>query len=147
MTSTAPVWGKRLEQLEVGEALGPCELIVSKQQTREYALFCGLKSGRFHDDEEARREGLPGMIAPGNLSLGLLSKLVTDWLGSAGGRLARIGTTYRAPLLADHRITLHGFVTHTDAASGRADIDLWIEDKDAERLVIGTATVEFPCTS
>ncbi len=51
---------------------------------------------RFTDDEGARKEGLPGMILPGNMSLGLLSKLVTDWIGAKGGaRLVRMGTTYR----------------------------------------------------
>jgi len=36
---------------------------------------------RFTDDEGAKKEGLPGMILPGNMSLSLLTKLVTDWIG------------------------------------------------------------------
>jgi acyl dehydratase len=99
---------------------------------------------RFTDDEGARKEGLPGMIAPGNLSLAMLSRLVTDWIGQSGARLARLGTTYRQPVQPGHTITLNGFVTHTEPAEKRVEIDVWIENEDGERLVIGTAGVEFP---
>ena len=84
------------------------------------------------------------MILPGNMSLGILTKLVTDWLGSGGGLLTRIGTTYRQPVQPDLTLTLQGFITHTQSADRTAEIDVWLENADAERLVIGTATVQFP---
>ena len=136
--------GKHFEAVEVGEALGPYEIVIDKARARAYAATCGMDSGRFHDDEAARAEGLPGMIIPGNFSLGLLSKLVTDWLGAGPGRLARIGTTYRAIVLPERRLMLHGFVTHVERAARSVEIDVWIENEDAERLVIGTASVAFP---
>lgn len=136
--------GKRFEAIEIGEALGPHEIVIDKARAREYAAACGMDSGRFHDDEAARAEGLPGIIIPGNFSLGLLSKLVTDWLGAGAGRLQRIGTTYRAMVFPERRLALHGFVTHVEPESRSVEIDVWIENEDNERLVIGTATVEFP---
>jgi acyl dehydratase len=135
---------KKLADINIGDTLGPLELVVSKQQCRNYAHWCGFDAPRFTDDEGARKEGLPGMILPGNMSLGLLAKLVTDWIGAgAGAHLLRIGTTYRIPVQPDRRITLHGFITHSDAENRTADIDVWIENDEAERLVIGTATVQF----
>ena len=136
--------GKRFEAVEVGESLGPHEFVIDKARAREYAAACGMDSGRFHDDESARAEGLPGMIIPGNFSLGLLSKLVTDWLGAGPGRLSRIGTTYRAIVFPERRLALHGFVTHLESAARTVEIDVWIENEDGERPVIGTATVSFP---
>ena len=47
-----------------------------------------MPGGRFASDEEARAEGLPGQIVPGNLSLALFSRLLTGWADS--GRLQRI---------------------------------------------------------
>lgn len=132
------------EDINIGDPLGPVHLFVSKAQTRNFALRCGLNTPRFTDDEGARKEGLPGMILPGNMSLGLLTKLVTDWLGSNGGRLVRIGTTYRQPVQPDHTLVLQGFVTHTEPAERTVELDVWLEGEDAERLVIGTATVQFP---
>ena len=77
------------EEINIGDTLGPLELFVSKDQCRLYAKTMGMGdiAGRFTDDEAAKKEGLPGMILPGNMSLGLLSKLVTDWIGS-GNRVA-----------------------------------------------------------
>jgi acyl dehydratase len=136
--------GKRFAAIEIGEALGPHEFTIDMPQARAFAAVCGMDSGRFHDDAAARAEGLPGIIIPGNFSLGLLSKLVTDWLGAGRGRLKRIGTTYRAMVFPERRLSLHGFVTHVEPESRSAEIDVWIENEDAERLVIGTATVDFP---
>jgi acyl dehydratase len=132
------------DAVKVGDTLGPQAIFLSKDQVRTYARSCGMDVPRFTDDEGARKEGLPGMIAPGNMSLALLSRLVTDWIGARGARLARLGTTYRQPVQPDHNITLNGFVTHVDPTEKRVEIDVWIENEDAERLVIGTASVEFP---
>ena len=134
----------KFDSIKIGDTLGPQEIPLSKEQVRTYARTCGMDVPRFTDDEGARAEGLPGMIAPGNLSLGMLSRLVTDWIGQSGARLARLGTTYRQPVQPGHIITLSGFVTHIEPAEKRVEIDVWIENEDAERLVIGTASVEFP---
>jgi acyl dehydratase len=132
------------EEVQIGDALGPEEMYLSKDQVRSYARATGMNVPRFTDDEAARKEGLPGMITPGNMSLAILSKLVTDWVGASGARMIRLGTTYRQPVMPDHTIALHGFVTNKDDAAHTAEMDVWIESEEAERLVIGTATVQFP---
>jgi acyl dehydratase len=132
------------DEVKIGDTLGPQEIYLSKDQVRTYARTCGMDVPRFTDDEGARKEGLPGMIAPGNLSLGLLSRLVTDWIGQSGARLARLGTTYRQPVQPDRTITLNGFVIDLEPAGKRVEIDVWIENEEAEKLVIGTASIEFP---
>jgi acyl dehydratase len=135
------------ESLEIGDALGPEHLFVGKQHTRLFVRAAHMDSPRFTDDEAARATGLPGAILPGNMSLSLLTKLLTDWIGTANARVMRLGTTYRSPVVTEHTITLQGFVTHTNLAERTTEIDLWIENEDAERLVIGTATVHFPATN
>ena len=133
------------EEINIGDTLGPLELFVSKDQCRAYARTMGMGegAGRFTDDEAAKKEGLPGMILPGNMSLGLLSKLVTDWIGSSNARLTRMSTTYRVPGATrshDHDSRLY----HQQESRGsHAEIDVWMENEEAERLVTGTATVEF----
>ncbi|MGO9603287.1 MAG: MaoC family dehydratase N-terminal domain-containing protein [Candidatus Binataceae bacterium] len=135
---------KTFADAHIGDTLGPVQQFVSKEQCRRYARACGLDAPRFTDDEGARKEGLPGMILPGNMSLGIMSKLVTDWIGVDGGaKLIRLSTTYRVPVQPDHTFTLQGFITHATEAERTAEIDVWIENEDAERLVTGTATVQF----
>lgn len=93
---------KNYSDVKIGDALGPQEMFLSKDQVRAYAKTTGMWVPRFTDDEGARKEGLPGMITPGNMSLALLSKLVTDWFGSSDAKLTRVGTTYRQPVLPNH---------------------------------------------
>jgi acyl dehydratase len=135
---------RRYEDVQIGDQLGPEEIHLSKDQVRSYARATGMWVPRFTDDEGARKEGLPGMITPGNMSLAVMSKLVTDWIGTSGARMVRLGTTYRQPVIPDHTISLHGFVTGKNDDERTAEMDVWIENEDAERLVIGTATVQFP---
>jgi acyl dehydratase len=131
------------EDVQIGTAIGPEEIFVSKDQTRQYARSCGLDAPRFTDDEGAKKEGLPGMILPGNMSLGLLTKLVTDWIADNKAKMVRLGTTYRVPVQPDRTLSLQGFITNTYSETRQVEIDIWIENEEAERLVTGTATVEF----
>jgi acyl dehydratase len=132
------------ESVKIGDPLGPREFHLSKDQVRAYARTTGIWVPRFTDDEGARKEGLPGMITPGNMSLAILSKLVTDWIGASGAQLTRMGTTYRQPVIPDHTITLQGYVTDKNESDRTAEMDIWLENEDGERLVVGTASVHFP---
>jgi acyl dehydratase len=136
--------GVTFESVKIGDPLGPQEFHLSKDQVRAYARTTGIWVPRFTDDEAARKEGLPGMITPGNMSLAILSKLVTDWIGASGAQLTRMGTTYRQPVIPDHTITLQGFVTDKNESNRTAEMDIWLENEDGERLVVGTASVHFP---
>jgi acyl dehydratase len=122
-----------------GDELGPVAHFLSKDQVREYARAVDHYFPRFTDDEAARREGLPGMITPGNMSMGLLTTLIDSWAGP--GRLRRLGVTFRGLVLPDRTIRLCGAVTQKDDDARTVELDVWIESDEGERLVIGTATV------
>ncbi|MBI3796962.1 MAG: dehydratase, partial [Deltaproteobacteria bacterium] len=51
------------EDVEEGDELPGLDLFLSKDQVRQYAKTAGMYVPRFTDDEGARAEGLPGMIA------------------------------------------------------------------------------------
>jgi acyl dehydratase len=125
-------------EVEEGDELPACEIELSADRIRAYARAAGMWAPRFTDDEAARREGLPGMIAPGNLSMGLLAGLVERWAGAGG--LRRLGTTFRG-IVRPGRLRLCGAVTQRDEGTHTVELDLWLENEDGERSVIGTATV------
>src|SRR5262245_65708034 len=102
--STIPSFDRVLE----GDELPTRELFLAKDQVRAYARAAGQWAPRFTDDEGARREGLPGMITPGNMSMGLLAGLVEQWAGP--GSLRRLGTTCRGLVLQDRSCRLCGSV-------------------------------------
>jgi acyl dehydratase len=129
----------RFEDVEEGDELPTRELFLSKDQVRTYARAAGQWAPRFTDDEGARREGLPGMITPGNMSFGLLTTLIEAWAGM--GRLRRLGVTFRGLVLPDRKIRLCGSVTEKRTAGRTVELDVWLESDEGERWVIGTATV------
>ena len=129
----------RFDDVEEGDELSARSFFLSKDQVRAYARAGGQWSPRFTDDEGARREGLPGMITPGNMSMGLLTTLIEAWAGP--GVLRRLGTTFRGLVFPGHTIRLCGSVTQKDERTRTVELDVWLESDEGERLVIGTATV------
>jgi acyl dehydratase len=125
-------------EVEEGDELPASELELAAEQIRAYARAAGMWAPRFTDDEAARQEGLPGMIAPGVLSMGLLVDHVERWAGA--GSLRRLGTTFRG-IVRPGRLRLCGAVTQRDDAARTVEVDVWLENADGERSVIGTATV------
>ena len=130
------------EDVEEGDELPAIDMLLTKDFVRKYAKTAGMDFPRFTDDEGARKEGLPGMIAPGVLSMGLLARLIGEWNQAA--QITRIGTTFRSPVVPDCPLHLLGFVTQKDAEQATAECDIWMENDDGERWVIGTATVRLP---
>ena len=130
---------RRFEDAEEGDELPTRELFIAKDQVRAYARAANQWAPRFTDDEGARREGLPGMITPGNMSMGLLTALIEGWAGP--GVLRRLGTTFRGLVLPGRTIRLCGTVTQKDERTRTVELDVWLESDESERLVIGTATV------
>jgi len=130
-----------LAEVEEGDELPIEELYLSKDAVRAYASASGIAFARFTDDEAARREGLPGMIAPGNMSMGLLAGRLERWAGA--GSLARLGVTFRGIVQPDQTVRLCAAVTQKDADAGTVEVDVWMESEQGDRLVIGTASVKI----
>ena len=132
---------RRWDEVSEGDEIGPITRLLSKDEVRAYARACGVYFPRFTDDEGARQEGLPGMITPGNMSMGLLATLIESWAGA--GALTRLGTTFRGLVLPDRIIRLCGAVTQKDDDARTVELDVWLESDEGERLVIGTASVKL----
>src|SRR5262245_44910414 len=130
------------EKLEPGDEIPTTVVDLAPAYIAAYAREIGMDAARFTDPEGAKREGLPGQIAPGNLTLALLALRLLAW--APGARLRRLGTTFRGLALAGTPAHLHGTVTEKDEARRSVECDLWMENAEGDRLAIGTATVEFP---
>jgi len=130
---------RRFDEVEEGDELPVREVFLAKERVRAYARAAHQWSPRFTDDEGARREGLPGMITPGNMSMGLLTVAVEAWAGI--GTVRRLGTTFRGLVLPGRTVRLCGTVTEKHAETRTIELDVWLESEEGERLVLGTSTV------
>ncbi len=129
------------DNLDVGDELGPLRLTLDGAQVRRYAQIANMPGGRFLSDEAAQREGLPGQIVPGNLSLALLSRLIAESL--PGARLYKLSATFRVLIRAGSALLIRGVVTErrrTDHGDS-IECDLILESEEGDRLVTGAATI------
>jgi acyl dehydratase len=132
------------DDIEVGDELPPLKLTLTGAQVRRYAETANMPGGRFMSDEEARAEGLPGQIVPGNLSLALFSRLLTSW--REGVVVKRLSATFRALVRPGVPLIVSAVVTekHASDHGDFLECDLLLENADGDRLVTGTATVALP---
>ena len=109
----------------------------------------GPRDGRFSDVTQARRQGLERPIVPGPMSTAMITRLVTDWMGSLG-RIVSLDVTFRRPVLHGDRLRCVALVTDAGdgapeaAGPGIVSLDVNLENERGERPVQGTALVELP---
>ena len=132
------------DHIDVGYELPVLQLTLTSEQVRRYACAVGVRVGRFLSDEAARQEGLPGQIAPGNMSMALFSRLIG--VAFPGMTLQRLSATFRVPVPANHAVTVRGVVTekHASDQGNFLECDLVLESAEGERWVTGTASVYVP---
>jgi acyl dehydratase len=128
--------------VEIGSEIPRLEIVLSGDQVRRYATAAQMPGRRFFSDEVARKEGLPGQILPGNMSMALLSRMLTDWLPEA--RLEKLGVTFRGIVQPGKPIVCSGFVTdrRDDDAAVELECDLILE-QEGERRITGLAVLRL----
>ncbi len=134
------------EDIEIGDDIGPIERMVTDEQVAEFQAIRerGPQPSRFSDDAIARSEGLPGAIVPGAMNIAMLSQLITGWSPSV--TLKKIDVVFRQVVLHNRPLRAQGVVTDKAIVGGAAQVecDVYIENAQGARLVIGKAAVALP---
>ena len=118
------------EDVDLGDEIGPLERAVSDDEVVEFTTLSGQggnRPSRFTSDEQAEKEGLPGAIVPGIMSMALLSKLLTDWAGSVDVKL--LDVIFRQTVPHNQPVKLHGIVTdkREEDGQGTLEADLYLD--------------------
>ncbi len=134
------------EDVEMGDEVGPIERTVTTDRVREFVQVWGARPGpsRFTDPDAAKAEGLPGAIVPGAMSMALMSQIITGW--SPSMVLRKLDVVFRQMVSHNAPLTLQGIVTDKGVVDGQPQLecDVFMEDAEGTRLVIGKATVTLP---
>lgn len=136
---TTPI---RFDAIDVGDELPRLALTLTAEQVKQYAIAARMPGGRFMSDEDARKEGLPGQIVPGNMSLALFSRLIAESL--PGAVLKRLSATFRGLVRPGRALVVRGVVTekHRTDHGDLLEYDLVLESQEGDRWVTGTASVQ-----
>ncbi len=130
--------------MDFGDLLPPLRLTLESEQIAEYVHSANQVAPRFLTDEGGREDGLPGQIAPGNMSLAIFSRLLE---GSAPGvEVRRISATFRSFVRPAVALIASGVVTDVEEQEdGKVlECDLLLETDAGDRLVTGTGTLFVP---
>ena len=106
-------------------------------------------NGRFVDPEVAKAQGFPRPIVPGVMSGAMLTRVVTDWMGSLG-RIVSMDISFRRPVLHDDQLRCVAVVTDAGGEAlepggpGLVSLDVTLENERGEKPVQAAAVVELP---
>lgn len=132
------------EDIDIGDDIAELEICPTTSDVVRFVTVARMQSGRFTDDEHARREGLPGAIIPGNMSLGFLSRMLTEFFPT--GTLKVLTANFRVTVPHNTPLTCSGVVTEKQASGGEHLVfcDVMLSNEEGERYVQGTAQVALP---
>ncbi len=116
---------------------------ITREQLKRYAEASGDPNPIHLDDEEARRMGLPGVIAHGMLCAAMLGERAESFVrkerGFAGARLIEFQTRFKAKVFPGDALVIGGVVKE---ASDTA-VALELQAKNAKGEVTTTAGARY----
>lgn len=132
------------EDIDIGDEIDELDICPTTADVVRFVDVARMQSGRFTDDEYARKEGLQGAIIPGNMSLGFLSRMLTEFFPT--GILQELTANFRATVPHNIPLTCSGVVTEKQSRDGEHLLfcDVMLSNEEGERFVQGTAKVALP---
>jgi acyl dehydratase len=128
--------------VKAGDELPPFTRVTGLHNWNRYAAVNDEFVPIHMDDDAGRAAGYPTAFGMGNLQWAYLHNLIRDWLGE-DGTIVSMECQFRAANTKGMTVTARGVVTAVRADGGRtlADLDVWTEDGDGNKLAPGSATV------
>ncbi len=119
---------------------------ISKRITMaKMARYSG--AGNFHSDDGAGEQlGLGGAIVQGGQLVGYINEMLTRSLGAGYIMGGEIAVNFIHPARPGDTVTSGGTLTATTEREGRphGTFDVWLENQDGEKLVVGSASAFLP---
>jgi acyl dehydratase len=134
----------QLRGVKAGEELPPFTRTTGFANWNRYAAVNDEFVPIHMDDEAGRAAGYPTAFGMGNLQWAYLHNLVRDWLGDDGA-IVSLKCQFRAANTKGMTVTARGVVTAVREDGGKllADLDIWTEDSEGNKLAPGSALVEL----
>lgn len=141
------------QSLQVGSELRSAPREMTRERMRWYVdaqPTVAADNGRIqtqeptiHDDDDyAKKQGLPGIIADGMISTNWIMGLLLDVFGKDFARRGKLRTKYIAPIYEDQVVISCARVTRIEPAAGGESayhFEVWCEDDTAKKLTVGEA--------
>lgn len=109
----------------VGEVMPAREFTITRADLIAYANASGDQNPIHQDDAFALSVGLPGVIAHGMYTMGLVGRAVTEWAGTTS--LREFSVRFTRPVVVGNDgavLTVSGVVKNVDATSDLVTVDV-----------------------
>jgi acyl dehydratase len=129
-------------RVTVGQELPPLvKGPITRDDLKAYAAASGDPNPMHIDEEFARNAGYKGVFAHGMLSMGYLGQFLVQAAGV--GSIRRLKARFARLTWPGDVITCRGQVTavHSDGGTRLVDCDIWTENQEGERKLVGSATL------
>ena len=138
------------DKINSGDAFKGAPFAVSRETIRDFAEG-SLDFNPLHLDDDYMhgqfgKTKFKGVIMHGMTNFGLLTRMLTDWLGPRGGEHRRMETRWLAPVYPGDTITPAGKVKQKNV-TGKSRwmlIDVEMRNQKGELIAAGEAMAEFP---
>jgi acyl dehydratase len=132
------------EDVDIGDEITPLPMNPTHETIAAYVKACHITEKRFTDDAYARSLGMDSIIAPGNMGLAYLSRMINDW--AQGAVLRKLDVRFRGFVKPGVPLTCKGLIVekHVRGSENSIECDVFIENNNGDRPVAGSATVILP---
>lgn len=132
------------EDVDIGDEIASLTFTPTREQIAAYVKACHITEKRFTDDAYARSLGMESVIAPGNMGLAYLSRMITDW--AEGATLRKLDVRFRGFVKPGEQLICKGLIVekHSRGSENSIECDVFIENDNGDRPVAGSATVILP---
>jgi acyl dehydratase len=132
------------EDVDIGDEITPLAMNPTREMVAAYVKACNITEKRFTDEAYAKSIGMASIIAPGNMGLAYLSRMINDW--APGAVLRKLEVRFRGFVKPGDQLTCKGLVVekHARGSDNSIECDVFIENDNGDRPVAGSATVILP---
>lgn len=132
--------------IEVGATAPVVEHTLTRTDLVRYAGASGDYNPMHHDEVKAQAAGMPSVFGHGMLSMAILGRAITDWLGAGSVQAYRV--RFVKQTWPGDTLTTHVEVTDVRTEDGAqvVDLDCRLVNGDDVAVVTGSATAR-PATA
>jgi acyl dehydratase len=135
------------DTLAVGQVVAAQDYRITRENLVRYAGASGDFNPIHWNDRVAESVGLPGVLAHGMLTMGLASRLLTDWLGDPAA-VVEYGVRFSRPVVVpddDDGVAVHVSATVTEVREdGLIGVELAVRVEEQKVLTQARAVTRPP---
>ena len=135
------VGGSRM--IHVGDVVAERVFLINRELLKSYANASGDQNPIHQDEAFAKSVGLPDVIAHGMLTMALVAKFVTDWVGGSGA-VKEFSARFVKPVIvpAGKEVDLKVSALISEVSDGRVRLDITATSAGVKVLGMSKALVE-----